>query len=164
MVTFASQQSQEQQQQDQTVFNTQRVFIQQIVTDSELVDKSQHLESTLQTGNLLEYCNYKIETAEEGSAESNIWKFILASFDNNKYEKFISLLGFDNENLNSKLELLETITPNGSNEQFDKQFSESLHLNNGSSSLFDQIKQNQETNDEIQSIDLNFDNGNYFNN
>lgn len=90
----------------------------------------------------------------------------MASFDNNKYEKFVSLLGFDNENLNSKLELFETITPNGSNEQFDKQFSESLHLNNGSSSLFDQIKQNQdqnqETNDEIQSIDLNFDNGNYF--
>ena len=54
----------------------QRITISQVVTDSELVEKAQYLESILKTGNLSEYCNYKIEIAESEN-ESIIWRFIL---------------------------------------------------------------------------------------
>ncbi len=54
----------------------QRITISQVVTDSELVEKAQYLESILKTGNLNEYCNYKIEIAESEN-ESIIWRFIL---------------------------------------------------------------------------------------
>ncbi len=54
----------------------QRITISQVVTDSELVEKAQYLESILKTGNLNEYCNYKIEIADTDN-ESLIWKFIM---------------------------------------------------------------------------------------
>lgn len=50
--------------------------INQVITDPELVEKSQHLEAALHTSNLLEYCNYKIESAAD-ETQSSIWKFIL---------------------------------------------------------------------------------------
>ncbi len=138
------------------LINTQRVVISQVVTDLDLIDKSQHLESTLQTGNLIEYCNYKIEIAENGSAEQNIWRFILASFGGeNKYEKFIQLLGFDNDNLKMKLDqvLVEPETEN------NKQPAQ-VHLN-GFTDVFDQIKlkdREQEEKKEEEELDLNFTN------
>ena len=159
MVTFASQLNS--QEQDQSVLNTQRVFINQVVTDSELVTNSQYLESTLQTGNLVEYCNYKIDLAEQNPAEQHVWRYIQASFSDNKCEKFTQLLGFDNQSLTSKLDLVLEKKPAQEN-GLDKQFEEGLHLNNGydDSNVFDQISLNNKSGDvkEPQPINLSFDN------
>lgn len=59
-------------------FQAQKVNIMQIVTDTDLVDESQKLENALQAGQVLEYCNYKIETISNTS-DQQIWKFILVS-------------------------------------------------------------------------------------
>lgn len=55
-----------------------RVSIQQVVTDTKLVENSQFLENALQTNNFNEYCNYKIETFTTASNEAQalIWRFI----------------------------------------------------------------------------------------
>ena len=55
---------------------TPKVSILQIVTDNNLVEESQKLENALQTGQVIEFCNYKIESVSN-STDSEIWKFIL---------------------------------------------------------------------------------------
>lgn len=142
------------------------MFINQVVTDSDLVSNSQYLESTLQTGNLVEYCNYKIDLAEQNLSEQHIWRYIQASFTDNKYEKFTQLLGFDSQELRSKLDLvLDKKSEQVNGDDLDKQLSEQLNLSNGfdSANVFDQISlnnnQQEETVHVAQKIDLNFDNG-----
>lgn len=56
-----------------------QVTIHQVVTDSKLVENSQFLENTLQTGNFVEYCNYKIESAGDNEEQASIWRFIQVS-------------------------------------------------------------------------------------
>jgi len=153
-------QSNDQQQNNNILINTQRVVISQVITDLELIDKSQHLESTLQTGNLIEYCNYKIEIAENDSAEQNIWRFIQASFGGDqKYEQFIQLLGFDNTNLQSKLDQVLQTQSETATETHSKQ---NGNLN-GFTDVFDQIKLNEvekavEKEKEEEILDLSFKN------
>ena len=53
-----------------------RVTLHQVVTDNKLVENSHFLENALQTGNFLEYCNYKIEAAGSDQAQASIWRFI----------------------------------------------------------------------------------------
>ncbi len=65
-----------------------------MTTDPDLVTQSQYLENTLSTGNLSEYCNYKIEIAAN-TAQAEVWKFIAATFHSDKSGKFLELLGFD---------------------------------------------------------------------
>ena len=76
-----------------------------MITDSDLVEKSQHLGNALQTGNVQEYCNYKIESASNDT-QSSVWKFIQATFSANKNAAFLELLGFTNESLNEKINSL----------------------------------------------------------
>jgi hypothetical protein len=122
--------------------NNQRISISQVITDKKLVDEAQYLDNTLRTGNLLEFCNYKIETANGDSIQSNAWKFILATLDKNKNYKYLELLGFDEEALQSKL-----IGFLGSNASPLKQSSSnSQQINGNSTTLFD----NKDTNNEIQ--------------
>ena len=51
------------------------------------------METALQNGQLTDYCTNKIESAENDH-QKQIWKFILATFEKNKNEKFLNLLGF----------------------------------------------------------------------
>lgn len=53
-----------------------RISIHQVVTDNKLVENSQFLENALQTGNFIEYCNYKIESAGLNQEQASIWRFI----------------------------------------------------------------------------------------
>ena len=89
---------------DQTHLN-KRITLSQVITDSDLVEKSTHLSNALQTGNVHEYCNYKIESASNDT-QSSIWKFIQATFSSNKNVTFAELLGFTNESLNEKISAL----------------------------------------------------------
>ena len=137
------------------------------------------MESTLSTGNLIEYCNYKIETAGNDTAEQNIWQFILASFVENKHEKFVQLLGLDSDNLKSKLDNIlsnnrkeehedeqENVTLNGhqTEAKISNHFENSLHLNENG---FDQlVNKNQEAEAEEEEdqipIDFRFSSGERF--
>jgi hypothetical protein len=59
--------------------HTQKIEILQITTDSKLVEQSQQLENALQMGNLIEYCNFKIEISPN-NGDKDIWRFILVRF------------------------------------------------------------------------------------
>jgi protein transport protein SEC31 len=91
-----------------SAFSEQQVHINQVTTDAVLVENSHYLENTLQTGNFVEYCNYKIEqsTSMNNETQTEIWKFIHASFSANNTDKnnrFIQLLGFTFDNVKDKI-------------------------------------------------------------
>jgi hypothetical protein len=143
--------------------SNQRVSISQVITDKKLVDEAQYLDNTLRTGNLLEFCNYKIETADGDTAQSNAWKFILATLDKNKNFKYLELLGFDQETLHSKLNgfldtgstspLKQSVT-NSQQQIYGDKSTESSNFNNSNSqnqnglsatsSIFDNLKLNDD--------------------
>ena len=115
----------------EATLNNQRVIVSQIVTDPTLVQNSYQLENVLQTNNFTEYCNYKVENAKNQS-QSSIWNFILATFNQNKHDTYISLLGFNNESLEKRTsEFLNT-----NDHDLSSQVDSKLHLN-GNSSVFD---------------------------
>jgi hypothetical protein len=60
----------------QAALNSQRVIINQVITDANLVQNSYQLENVLQTNNFVDYCSYKIENAKN-QTQSSIWNFIL---------------------------------------------------------------------------------------
>jgi len=138
---------------DQTHLN-KRITVSQVITDSDLVEKSTHLGNALQTGNVYEYCNYKIESAPNDT-QSSIWKFIQATFSANKNATFVELLGFTNESLNEKINNL--LKKSASSDEDDEinasskingSLHENLHtlnLNGGTTnSLFGQKSSNSE--------------------
>lgn len=109
-----------------------------MVTDTKLVEHSHFLENALQTGNFSEYCNYKIETSSE-QTHAFIWRFIQASFDATKKEKFLELLGFNSATLDDKLKsILKDIHVDKAVEQIGKSLNSSLALN-GTSNVFDHL-------------------------
>lgn len=122
-----------------------RVTVHQVVTDTKLVENSHYLENALQTGNFLEYCNYKIESAAGSSEEqAAIWRFIQATFNQNRKEQFIELLGFNSETLNEKLKgVLKELHADKVDQVSKELANSSLNLNGRlpSSSVFDNLAQ-----------------------
>lgn len=51
------------------------MFVSQVVTDTELIDRSHELENSLMSGHLEEYCQSKISCASDGN-EKLLWEFI----------------------------------------------------------------------------------------
>lgn len=66
----------------QAQISSQRILINQVITDQSLVEKSHNLENALQNGTLVEYCNFKIENSLNKN-QVDIWKYILVSTFNN---------------------------------------------------------------------------------
>ena len=81
----------------------QRVSVSQVVTDQALVERAQHLEATLQSGQLAEFCNYKVENAQS-EKQASVWRFIQATFNADKNKSFLQLLGFDEQTLSEKID------------------------------------------------------------
>lgn len=167
-----------------------RIHLHQVITDSKLVENSYHLENALLTGNLIEYCNYKIESVTSADENANqtqsfIWKFILATFDQNKAERYLELLGFDRAKLETKLNstLKEISDEKHHNQhqqnnldQVNRSFNSALNFNGlsnstatASNSMFDNIETNnsdQQTDDtfndiarSLSPVNLSFKNG-----
>lgn len=65
----------------QAQISSQRVHINQVITDQNLVEKSQNLENALMNGNLIEFCNFKIENTTDQNQVA-IWKYILVRLFN----------------------------------------------------------------------------------
>ncbi|CAF0785032.1 unnamed protein product [Brachionus calyciflorus] len=152
--------------------SNQRVFINQVITDKELVEKSQNLENALQTGNLIEYCNFKIENSKN-QTQSFIWKYILATFEQNKNSKYLELLGFNLETLDIEVKKIlkdhhQHHNPQINNLQANLADSfNQINLNGNSTpehaSLFGQTEQNDANDDafndiarSISPVNLNF--------
>lgn len=81
---------------------SRKVYISQVVTEPELVSRSVNLETTLQNGQFVEFCQSKILQSVDTN-EKNLWQFLSANFDPSPRLQFLNLLGFHGDEINSKL-------------------------------------------------------------
>uniref|UniRef100_A0A8C6LY68 Protein transport protein Sec31A n=1 Tax=Nothobranchius furzeri TaxID=105023 RepID=A0A8C6LY68_NOTFU len=79
-----------------------QVFISQVSTETEFLQRSRELQATLQSGSFNSYCQAKIQNAKS-DAEQDIWKFLLVNFEDEARIKFLKLLGFSKDELDRKV-------------------------------------------------------------
>ncbi|NXN92446.1 SC31B protein, partial [Rhinopomastus cyanomelas] len=79
-----------------------QVFISQVTTETEFLLRSRELQIALQSGNLLDYCQNKIQTAKLPFDE-NMWNFLKVNLEQDSRTKFLKLLGYNKEDLQKKI-------------------------------------------------------------
>ncbi|XP_041117043.1 protein transport protein Sec31B-like isoform X2 [Polyodon spathula] len=90
------------------------VFISQVITETEFLQRSSELQSALNSGSFSSYCQAKIQKAATDS-EENIWSFLKVNFEDDARSKFLRLLGYNKEELEKKIAscLGKCLQPNG---------------------------------------------------
>ncbi|XP_034049476.1 protein transport protein Sec31A isoform X2 [Thalassophryne amazonica] len=90
------------------------VFVSQVTTETEFLQRSRELQVALQSGSLNNFCQAKIQNAKT-DAEQDIWKFLLVNFEDEARIKFLRLLGFSKDELEKKISkcLAKNFQPNG---------------------------------------------------
>ncbi|XP_029788243.1 protein transport protein Sec31B isoform X3 [Suricata suricatta] len=78
------------------------VFISQVTTESEFLRRSAELQEVLGSGNLLNYCQNKIEQTSLQS-EKMLWQFLKVTFERDTRMKFLKLLGYSKDELQKKV-------------------------------------------------------------
>ncbi|XP_051539194.1 protein transport protein Sec31A-like isoform X2 [Myxocyprinus asiaticus] len=78
------------------------VHISQVVTETDFLDRSNQLQATLTAGNFLEYCQTKIEAAQNES-EKTVWSFLKVNFEVDARGKYLELLGYKKDELALKI-------------------------------------------------------------
>ncbi|KAM4624415.1 protein transport protein Sec31A isoform 2-T2 [Polymixia lowei] len=91
-----------------------QVFVSQVTTETEFLQRSRELQAALQSGTFASYCQAKIQNASS-DAEQDIWKFLLVNFEDEARVKFLRLLGFSKDELERKISkcLGKNLQPNG---------------------------------------------------
>ncbi|KAF3704316.1 Protein transport protein Sec31B SEC31-like protein 2 SEC31-related protein B SEC31B-1 [Channa argus] len=91
-----------------------QVFVSQVTTETEFLQRSRELQAALQSGSFNNYCQAKIQNAKS-DAEQDIWKFLLVNFEDEARIKFLRLLGFSKDDLEKKISkcLGKNFQPNG---------------------------------------------------
>ncbi|NWR64521.1 SC31B protein, partial [Bucorvus abyssinicus] len=79
-----------------------QVFISQVTTETEFLLRSRELQMALQSGNLLDYCQGKIQTAKLPFDE-NLWNFLKVNLEQDSRTKLLKLLGYSKEDLQKKI-------------------------------------------------------------
>ncbi|XP_078319996.1 protein transport protein Sec31A-like isoform X1 [Crassostrea virginica] len=78
------------------------VCISQVVTETDLLERSHQLEQALENRQYVEYCAMKSANCTDPLQE-NIWNFLRVNFEKEPREHFIQLLGFDKTDLAKKV-------------------------------------------------------------
>ncbi|XP_012579356.1 PREDICTED: protein transport protein Sec31B isoform X2 [Condylura cristata] len=78
------------------------VFISQVTTEPEFLTRSTELQEALGSGNLLNYCENKIQLASLQS-EKMLWQFLKVSLEQDSRTKFLKLLGYSKDELQKKV-------------------------------------------------------------
>ncbi|CAL8302888.1 unnamed protein product [Lota lota] len=91
-----------------------QVFMSQVTTETEFLQRSRELQAALQAGTFVHYCQAKIQSAP-CDAEQDIWKFLMVNFEDEARVKFLRLLGFSKDELERKISkcLGKNFQPNG---------------------------------------------------
>eukprot|EP00073_Rattus_norvegicus_P042838 XP_017444770.1 PREDICTED: protein transport protein Sec31B isoform X2 [Rattus norvegicus] len=79
------------------------VFISQVITESEFLTRSVVLQEALGSGNLLNYCQSKIQQASRPS-EKTLWQFLKVTLEHDSRLKFLRLLGYSRDELQKKVD------------------------------------------------------------
>ncbi|XP_055280842.1 protein transport protein Sec31B isoform X12 [Moschus berezovskii] len=78
------------------------VFISQVTTEPEFLTQSAELQEALGSGNLLNYCQNKIQQASLQS-EKMLWQFLKVTLEKDSRMKFLKLLGYSKDELQKKV-------------------------------------------------------------
>nr|XP_055065154.1 protein transport protein Sec31A isoform X8 [Misgurnus anguillicaudatus] len=78
------------------------VHVSQVVTETDFIDRSNQLQTTLKTGNFLEYCQTKIDAAQN-LFEKTVWSFLKVHFEDDARGKYLEHLGYKKEELALKI-------------------------------------------------------------
>jgi hypothetical protein len=78
------------------------VFVSGVVTETELIERSGRLETSLEHQNVSEFCQLKLsETKDEKDQE--VWSFIQANFYEEPRKRFLHLLGYDSDKVSDEV-------------------------------------------------------------
>ncbi|KAI4883950.1 hypothetical protein NFI96_027632 [Prochilodus magdalenae] len=78
------------------------VHISQVVTETDFLDRSNQLQSTLTAGTFVEFCQTKFEAAQN-EFEKTVWAFLKVHFEDDPRGKYLELLGYKKEELALKI-------------------------------------------------------------
>ncbi|XP_059254338.1 protein transport protein Sec31B isoform X5 [Mustela nigripes] len=78
------------------------VFVSQVIIESEFLRRSAELREALESGNLLNYCQDKIEQTSLQS-EKMLWQFLKVTLEEDSRMKFLKLLGYSKDELQKKV-------------------------------------------------------------
>uniref|UniRef100_A0A8C6GB75 Protein transport protein Sec31A n=1 Tax=Mus spicilegus TaxID=10103 RepID=A0A8C6GB75_MUSSI len=79
----------------------QPVFISQVVTEKDFLNRSAQLQHAVQSQGFIGYCQKKIE-ASQTEFEKNVWSFLKVNFEEDSRGKYLELLGYRKEDLGQK--------------------------------------------------------------
>lgn len=94
------------------------VKVRKIVTEKELLDRSERLEEVVGSGNFEAFCNEKIASSShlEGE-EKHTWKFLKVLFDKEGRHKILEYLGFDEAQTAKEIQEIKLSLPNSGAEE-----------------------------------------------
>ncbi|XP_064414781.1 protein transport protein Sec31A isoform X8 [Latimeria chalumnae] len=98
LVSFVNEKPQLQQQQAVQY----QVFISQVVTEKEFLSRSNRLQTAVQSGGFVSYCQTKVEAAQT-EFEKNVWSFLKVNFESDPRRRYLELLGYKKEDLGGKI-------------------------------------------------------------
>ncbi|XP_065770462.1 protein transport protein Sec31A isoform X20 [Muntiacus reevesi] len=101
LVTFANVRAQPQPGAEQQP-QPQHVFISQVVTEEELLCRSEQLQQAVQSQGFVGYCQRKVDAAQT-EFERSVWSFLKVNFEDDSRGKYLELLGYRKEDLGKKL-------------------------------------------------------------
>ncbi|XP_056592258.1 protein transport protein Sec31A isoform X7 [Triplophysa dalaica] len=78
------------------------VHICQVVTETDFIKRSNQLQTTLTSGNFLQYCQTKIDAAQN-IFDKTVWSFLKVNFEDGARGKYLELLGYKKEELALKI-------------------------------------------------------------
>uniref|UniRef100_A0A4W3HML6 Protein transport protein Sec31A n=1 Tax=Callorhinchus milii TaxID=7868 RepID=A0A4W3HML6_CALMI len=110
LVTFENMKPQHQQQ-----AGPFQVLVSQVVTETELLSRSNQLQSTVHSGDFVAFCQLKVDNAQT-DFERNMWGFLKVNFEKDSRHKYLELLGYQPE------ELAEKVAPDDSEQETETGF------------------------------------------
>ncbi|XP_005459734.1 protein transport protein Sec31A isoform X7 [Oreochromis niloticus] len=78
------------------------VHVSQVVTETAFLKRSNQLQATLSSGNFVDFCQEKIDAAEN-EFEKTVWSFLKVNFESDIRCKYLELLGYNKEELALKI-------------------------------------------------------------
>lgn len=88
--------------QQQQVRPTSKVQLAKVITEPELVKRSEQLETSIHNHNMPEFCESKIVAATQ-TEDQEVWRFIRAGFGESPRVQYLDLLGYNPQQMVEKV-------------------------------------------------------------
>ncbi|XP_046610174.1 protein transport protein Sec31A [Neodiprion virginianus] len=135
-----------------------RIIISQVITDPELIHRSNHLEAALQNGQFGDFCKGKADTATSDH-NRKVWSCLGAHFGDNITGDILELLGYDSQSINTKLSKFVPEEQTETSTELNKLNNVSNGNVTDGSAAFDAIAQQEQTRQSpasVKPIETNF--------